>query len=177
MEISTLDETIDDTWIHEFNKLEKVYDNYYKDKPSSVDALIFFMNRRNEVERIKKERVTVKNNIVHKSIILNIITQNKVYNTESYTFHSLLKYNFTLEPYEINSMFQCKNNHTEFLSLLPSVSDIVLHDTISNFHDINAVYIFMKKVKDKSQSSTNVKTKKKKFHKKILIKKTRKHHN
>ena len=58
MEISTLDETIDetidDTWIHEFNKLEKVYDNYYKDKPSSVDAHIFFMNRINEVERIKK---------------------------------------------------------------------------------------------------------------------------
>ena len=134
------------------------------------------MNRNNEVERIKKEKVTIKNNIIHKSIILNIITQNKVFNTENYAFRALLKYNFTMEPDEINTMFQSKNNRTEFLSLLPSVSDIVIHDTISNFHDLNAIYIFMKKVKDKSQSSTNVKTKTKKFHKKILIKKTRKHH-
>ena len=91
----TADDTIDDTWIYEFNKLEKSYDEYYKNSPSSVDAIIFFMNQNNEIERIKKEQLSVKNSIIDKSLIINIITQNKNLNKEIYKLHSILKYNFT----------------------------------------------------------------------------------
>ena len=162
----TADDTIDDTWIYEFNKLEKSYDEYYKNSPSSVDAIIFFMNQNNEIERIKKEQLSVKNSIIDKSLIINIITQNKNLNKEIYKLHSILKYNFTLDPTEVNSIFNTQNNHTEYLSLLNGITDIVIHNTIYNFHDLNAVFIFMKKITYKQNSYTKKN--------KILIKKTRK---
>ena len=136
------DDNIDDSWIEEFKNLEKDYDDFYKDTPNHVNLCIFFVDKNNELDYVKQENIRLdKNSAVTKHTMVGIINKNK---QKNYSLQSILKYNFTVEPTEINSIITNRTRYTnEFLSDV-GITDIVIKDTIHIFHDINSIYIFLK---------------------------------
>ena len=136
-EICKADDDIDDSWIEEFKNLEKDYDDFYKDTPSHVNLCIFFVDRNNELDYVKQENIRLdKNSTVTKHTMVGIINKNK---QKNYSLQSILKYNLTVEPSEVNSIIADRTRYTnEFLSDV-GITDIVIKDTIHIFHDINTI--------------------------------------
>ena len=58
---------LDDEWINEFEKIDKVYEDFYKDDLYYINLRVIYVNRENEIDKIKNETFLLKNknNISH----------------------------------------------------------------------------------------------------------------
>ena len=44
---------LDDEWINEFNKIDKLYEDFYKDDLYYINLRVIYVNRENEIDKIK----------------------------------------------------------------------------------------------------------------------------
>lgn len=150
MDIYDLDDCIDTDWIDNFNLVEKNYDDYYKITPKKVNIIIFFINTNNEIINIKKDKINLDSNkCVNQKDFLEIISNNKC---NIYKLHSILKYNFTIEPTEIKNLFNDELEGKQYLYPQSKLTNIKIEDTIQIFEDINVIYIFFKENKQNKQN-------------------------
>jgi hypothetical protein len=86
---------LDDEWINEFEKTDKLYKDFYKDDLYYINLRVIYVNRENEIDKIKQESclLTDKNIISHKEII-EILKKNSTDNEKKYSLLSILKVTF-----------------------------------------------------------------------------------
>lgn len=128
---------LDDNWIKEFENMDKYYKDFYKDDLYYVNLTIIYVNRENEIDKIKHEPflMTKPNNITHEEMI-KILKYNSTDNSKRYSLLSILKYNITLEPEDVKFYLQhgCEQS---YLSVIKNIDAITFNKTISMFHDLN----------------------------------------
>ena len=54
------DDTLDDSWINAFKKLESDYDDFYKEAPTAAEMCFIYVNASNNVESVRKENFLLK---------------------------------------------------------------------------------------------------------------------
>ena len=62
---------LNDEWINNFEKTDKLYEDYYKDDLYYINLKFIYLNRKNEIEKIKQEPflMTTKNYILREEIL------------------------------------------------------------------------------------------------------------
>jgi hypothetical protein len=166
-----IEEINDDEWINKYKKEEAKYDFLYKKEVSSINIFFIYVNANNEIEnKIKKEKYIIINKSINKKILKEIIKQHEKYDNDIYILNSILKYNITLNPDEIEDFInnENENDYINNINLYNADADadtngddILFENTIDFFKDLNAIYIIYTKL---AQTSKRIKLTKRKRH-------------
>ena len=161
---------LDDEWIHNFEKSDQLYKDFYTDDVYYTNLHLIYINKNSEIEKIKEEKFIMKvPNLITKEEIIGILKRNSFNNTRQYFLLSLLKININLVPSDI-SYFLKDNNYLKFADsfLTPNknIDDIIFKKTINMFQDLNDILIVfyekteIKKNQSHSHSQSQSQTKK-----------------
>jgi hypothetical protein len=135
-----LDKDLDTDWIEEFESLDDKYKIFYKENIADIKCSYVYVNKDNELDGCKEETIILKqpNNISREEII-EIIKKNSCFIDKSYSVLSILKYNFDVDPSDINHYM--KENEPSFLTLVKNIDNIPLNKTIQMFQELNEIII------------------------------------
>lgn len=152
---------LDDEWINNFEKTDRLYQDFYKDDLYYVNLRVIYINRDNEIDKIKHESFLLTNpNIISREEILGILKKNSTDNQTKYTLLSILRYNILLEPDEVKN-YLTNNESQDYLSVIKNIDTITFDKSISMFHDLNdVILIFYEKSNDIVKRDPNNTTKK-----------------
>ena len=128
---------LDDDWIHTFENSDKLYKDFYKDNLYYINLKVLYINRDNEIDKIKQESLLMsKPNTILYNEILEILKKKSMDNDKRYTLISILKYN--------------KN-----------IDSIVFEKSINMFHDLNdLILVFFEISNELKKKDPNNSTKK-----------------
>ena len=135
---------LDTTWINEFEAKEKDYNSYYKEDLSFICINYVYVNNRNAIINISKEKYLFKKpGILSRDELLGIIKHNTIHNSVKYSLLSLLKYNIDFEPIHLKTFLRTKDKNIgdNYLQSVTNIDNIVFDKSISMFHDINNLFI------------------------------------
>ena len=155
MELST-------EWVTDFEIEDKNYKKFYKEKVKSIKLYFLYINREQQLFHIKKSNIEIKDTILYKSELIELINKHKQYQNKIYTPLSLLKYNITLEPTNINE-YILNDSNFDYLKAERNIQDIPWYDSILFLKSINSLYIVYKetwKTKHTNTKKIYIKTKK-----------------
>ena len=153
--------SLNDEWINNFEKNDKLYQDFYKDDLYYVNLKFIYLNRGNEIEKIKQEPFLMTNtNYILREEILGILKKSINEDNKKYTLISILRYNFLLEPDDIQ-LFLKNPKENSFLTVVKNIDTIKFEKTIHMFHDLNdLIFIFFEKSQELKQCDPNRSTKK-----------------
>ena len=157
-----LDMDLDDSWIRETEKIEKVEQNYIREPMEFIDVFFLYINSNHYIEKILSEKHPLvllddgKTNVLKKEYILQLIQSKKIKTNHSkYAFIDMITFNVDLQPEHIQNYSKNENiseNSKQFFKVLPIVDDVIISPSIFVFHGINSIFfIFQEKEFDVSQ--------------------------
>lgn len=135
---------IDSNWIQEFENLDKEYKSYYAEELSFIRIHSIYVNKDNDIEKIKEEKIIFKNQgILQKEELLGIIKHNSFSNDIKYSLLSILRFNINLEPINLKTFLKTKDKNigSIFLHSVKNIDSIKFDKSISMFQDINDLII------------------------------------
>lgn len=144
---------LDTSWIEEMNEVEQKYNEFYRQEIKSIRIVLLFINEHNELFSSKKYKASLKNNIITKNQLLNILKKNILYNNNSYTPSFILKFNVDLDPENIEEFIKYPEKFN-FLTSESYMGDIHWNKTIENMQLLNTLYILMKKRNIRKKNGT-----------------------
>jgi hypothetical protein len=150
--------TLNDDWIDNFEKTDKLYQDFYKDDLYYINLKIIYINKNNEIEKIKQESFLMSSpNNISREEILGILKNNTIDNERKYTLLSILKYLITLEPEDITFFLKTKDD-INFLNSIKNIDAINFEKSINMFQDLNEViFIFYEKTNECANSNNQTK--------------------
>lgn len=157
-------ELLDDTWIKEFEIIDKDYENFYSNDVFFTNIHFIYINNQNVIDTIKEHKFIMSTpNYIHRDELVGLIKHNYIRNDNKYILLSILKYNFKLKPENINTFLKhddidCFN--LDFFTPIKNIDTIKFEKTIDMFQDLNDLFfVFYEKPnsqdKDKNQNQTH----------------------
>jgi hypothetical protein len=152
---------LNDDWINNFEKTDKLYQDFYKDDLYYTNLQIVYVNRCSEIEKIKQESFLMTTpNFISREEILEILKKNSNDNGRRYTLLTILKYNITLDADDV-ICFLKNNDENAFLTVVKNIDSIKFERTINMLQDLNdLVFIFYEKSTELKKPNPNNITKK-----------------
>jgi hypothetical protein len=153
---------LNDDWISDFEKTDKLYQEFYRDDLYYINLKFIYVNRANEIEKIKQESFLMSiPNFILREEILQILKKSSQDNERNYSLLSILRYNNTLEVDDIKNFLKYPNVERNFLNIIKNIDTISFEKTINMFHDLNdLVLIFYEKSQELKKKNPNICTKK-----------------
>lgn len=153
---------LNDDWISDFEKTDKLYQDFYRDDLYYINLKLIYVNRANEIEKIKQESFLMSiPNFISREEILQILKNSSQDNEINYSLLSILRYNNTLEVDDIKNFIMYPNEDTNFLTIIKNIDTISFEKTINMFHDLNdLILIFYEKSHELKKVNLNNSTKK-----------------
>jgi hypothetical protein len=160
-----MNEVLDEDWINEFEKTDKLFQDFYLDDIYYTEVHFIYINTSNEIEKIKEEHFLLKKpNYISREEIIGLLKRNTIVNNKKYSILSILKCNITLKPEEIKGFLKSSNPIDyldNFLKPIKNFDDIIFEKTINMFQDLNdLLFIFYEKSHEEQKLSSNNVTKK-----------------
>jgi len=158
MNFDYCEEKLDDSWINDFEIGDKPYNDFYKDNIFSININIIYIDKDNNIVKVNEETFLMQNpNTISREELVGIIKKNTTINHNKYSLFSILRYNITLNPEDINIFL--KTNTFEhynkfFFTSLKHIDTIVFDKSIITFQDLNALFIIFYE-KDKNDNIAN----------------------
>jgi len=151
---------LNDEWINNFEKTDKLYQDFYKDDLYYTSLQIVYINRSSEIEKIKQESfLMTKPNFISREEILQILKKNSNDNGRRYTLLTILKYNITLDADDIVGFLK-NNGDNSFLTVVKNIDAISFERTINMLQDLNdLIFIFHEKSDELKKVNPNNVTK------------------
>ena len=153
---SNITNELDDDWLHCFDKVDDLYKDFYKDNVYYVDIKILYVNRQNEIEKIKESPFLMSTpNCICREEILEILKKCSLEDDRKYSLLSILRYNILLEPDEVK---QYLHNHSDknYLNIIKNIDAVYFGKTISMFQDLNdIILIFYEKSNELKEIDPN----------------------
>jgi hypothetical protein len=160
-----MNEVLDEEWINEFDKTDKLFQDFYLDDIYYTEIHFIYINTSNDIEKIKEDHFLLTNpNYISREEIIGLLKRNTIVNNKKYSLLSILKCNITLKPEEIKNFLK-SSNLTDYLDnfLVPikNIDAITFEKTINMFQDLNdLLFIFYEKSDEELKRSANNVTKK-----------------
>ena len=147
-------EEINTEWISNFEKTDKKYEAFYKDTVPDVNLFFMYVDRNNNLFYIKKEKVKLQEGVLNKDLLIQMLKKNMEYKKKKYRPISLLKYNITIEPVNIDKFIEEPGDYS-YLEPQNSLQDLKWENTIKTLSNLNSLHvIFFETWKDKAKSKT-----------------------
>jgi hypothetical protein len=161
-ENNELNDELNDDWINNFEKTDKLYEDFYKDDLYYINLKFFYVNRDNFIEKIKMESYLMSTpNYISREEILQILKRCTIESDKNYSLLSIIKYNITLEADDIKNFLLNTNEDRNFLNIVKNIDAISFEKTINMFQDLNdLIFIFYEKSKELKEVNPNNSTKK-----------------
>jgi hypothetical protein len=158
-------EVLDEAWMNEFEKTDKLFQDFYLDDIYYTDIHFIYINTSNDIEKIKEEQFLLKTpNYISREDIIGLLKRNTNLNNKKYSILSILKCNITLKPEEIKEFLKSSNptDYLEnFLKPIKNFDDIIFEKSINMFQDLNdLLFIFYEKSDEEIKRTANNATKK-----------------
>jgi len=152
---------LNDDWINNFDKTDKLYQEFYKDDLYYINIKFIYINRNNDIEKINMETYLMSSpNYISREEILQILKKSNINNDRQYTLLSIIKYNITLDADDIKG-FLHSNEERNFLKIIKNIDAISFEKTINMFQDLNdLIFIFYEKSNELKELNPNNSTKK-----------------
>jgi len=150
---------LNDDWIHNFEKTDKLYQDFYKDDLYYTNLQFIYINKLNEIEKIKQESFLMSTpNYLSREEVIGILKKNSIDNSKRYTLLSILRYNVTLDADDIKLFLIDKdiNVSFNFLDPIKNIDAITFEKTIHMFHDLNDVFFIFYEKEFKKIDENNV---------------------
>jgi len=156
------EDDLDDSWINDFENNDKPYSEFYKDDIYTINMNIIYVNKSNDIEKVTEEVFFLQNpNIISREEIIGIIKKKSLTSNNNYSLLSIIKYNITLNPEDINIFLNSKkfdHYNDTFFSTLKNIDTITFDKSIITFQDLNTLFlIFYEKEKVRSNDANNTK--------------------
>ena len=156
---------LNDDWTHNFEKTDKLYQDFYKDKLYYTNVNFFYVNRENTIEKIKQESFLMSEpNFISREEIIGLLKKNSIENNKRYTLLSILKYNITLDVDDINGFLTSTDvsvYNEKFLTPINHIDSITFENSINMFHDLtDLILIFYEKSSELKTYNSHNATKK-----------------
>jgi hypothetical protein len=153
---------LNDDWINNFEKIDKLYEEFYKDDLYYINLKFIYVNRDNNIEKIIMETYLMSRpNYISREEILQILKKSTTDNDINYSLLSILKYNITLDADDIKFFLSSTSEERNFLNIVKNIDAISFEKTINMFQDLNdLVFIFYEKSKELKKINANNSTKK-----------------
>lgn len=135
---------LDNSWVEKFKKEESEYNNFYKEKPTSIKLFFIYVNREKIIDLIKTETILLNNNAnIEKNHLISLIKKNQSNHNIKYKLLSLLKFNIDIEPIDVLSFndINYNDNKEKYLTSERYIQDIHFNDTVCIFQDINSLFL------------------------------------
>ena len=149
---------LDDSWIYQFEKSDKQYKHFYKEKITFVNVHCIYINENKEIEKRKQYKIMLKkSNYLSKEELISIIKNNNVDSNIYYSLFSILCYNISLEPFHLQYFLKSKepNNQFHFLTSIKHIDDIPFQPCIYMFQDLNDIFILFNQKTNKESIDIN----------------------
>lgn len=148
-------------WIFEFEKTNKLYQDFYKDELYFISLKFIYVNRCNEIEKIKTEPfIMTTPSYITREEIIEILTKSTIYDNKRYSLLSILKYNITLDIDDIKE-FIFSSEERNFLIIVKNIDAIPFEKTINILQELNElIFIFYEKSSELKKKNPNNTTKK-----------------
>jgi hypothetical protein len=162
MEIMENQDKLNDDWVNNFENIDKLYQDFYKDNLYYTSIHYIYINKSNEIDKIKNESflMSIPNYITREEII-KILKSNSIHEgSKRYSLLSILKYNISLDVEEVTNFLNCEkfeldNYNKEFLTTIKNIDSIHFEKTINMFQDLNDLFfIFQEKTIDPNRQFT-----------------------
>lgn len=152
-------EPLDDSWLINFDKIDKIYKDFYKDDLYYINLTFIYLNLESEIEKVKEEPFLMTSpNSILKEEIIEILKKNLVENNKKYSLLSILKYNLTFNPEDINLLLKNSDNK-KYLTIRERIDTIKFEKTISLFQDLNDLIFIFHEKSNKSNKLNKLKNK------------------
>ena len=141
-------EDLDTTWIKEFENLDKDYTNYYTEDLSFLRIHSIYVNIQNEIEKVREEKIFLKEpGVIKREELLSIIKHNSFLSEIKYYLLSILKINIDIKPEFLKTFLKRKDTNmgSSFLQSVKNIDTIRFEKSITMFHDINEIIIVFHK--------------------------------
>jgi len=156
------EEKLDESWIIDFEKIDDVYSKYYKSDIYFIKISYLYVDKENELFKIKEEVFFMQNpNIVSREELISIIKKSSVLNNKRFSLLSLLKYNINIDPQNIKNFLIYSNNFVsnyeedKYITILKNIDEIVFDKTINMYHDLNNIIIIYYEKNNEKQNNLN----------------------
>ena len=156
-----MDVELNDDWIKKFEKIDNLYEHFYKDNLWYTNLKNIYVNRDNEIELIKTDTFLMSSpNYISREEVLQILKRGSVVNDRGYSLLSIIKYNITLETDEVKKFLFSKEDDYNFLKVVKNIDAIPFEKTINMFQDLtDLVFIFYEKSTEPRKHNPNTMTK------------------
>jgi hypothetical protein len=157
-----MDLMLDDDWIKKFEDVDEKYKDFYKDDLYYVNLKFIYVNRENEIEKIKYESfLLTRPNYISREEILQILKKSSIEDERKYTLLSLLKYNITMDADDVQKFIINESEERSYLSIIKNIDAVPFDKTISMMHDLNdLILVFYEKSQELKEKCVNNLTKK-----------------
>lgn len=103
-------EVLDENWINEFEKTDKLFQDFYLDDIYYTEIHFIYINTINNIEKIKEEHFLLSRpNYISREEIIGLLKRNTIENKKKYSILSILKCNINLKPEDIKNFLKSKN--------------------------------------------------------------------
>lgn len=152
---------LNDDWITNFERNDKLYEDFYKDDIYYVNLKCVYINRNNEIDKINTETFLMgKPNIISREEILQILKRASVDADRRYSLLSILRYNITLDADDVRHFLSSETVPESFLTVIKTVDAVSFEKTIHMMQDLNdLVLIFYEKSQELKQRNPDNTTK------------------
>jgi hypothetical protein len=153
---------LNDDWIQTFEKTDKLYQDFYKDDLYFINLKFVYVNRNNEIDKIKQESFLMSTpNYISREEILQILKRSINDNSRNYSPLSILRYNITLDADDVKNFLLYPNEERNFLTVIRNIDAVSFEKTITMLQDLNdLILIFYEKSQELKKRNPNSCTKK-----------------
>jgi hypothetical protein len=157
-----MDNELNDEWINNFEKTDKLYQDFYKDDLYYVNLKFIYVNRESEIEKINQESFLMSNpNYISREEIIQILKDSAIDNNKRYSLLSILKYNILLDADEVKNFLLYSNEERNYLNIVKNIDAISFEKSITMFQDLNdLIFVFYEKSLELKKVDPNNITKK-----------------
>jgi len=149
MENEFENELLDDSWIKEFEIIDKEYEKLYNSDTFFVNVHFLYINKENVIESIKERKFIMSTpNYIYRDELVGLIKRNYIRNEKKYILLSILKYNFKLLPENLNTFLkeydaegEINNLNFDFFTPVKNIDTIKFEKTIDMFQDLNDIFL------------------------------------
>ena len=128
-------------WIEEYEKEDKSYKMFYPEPVSRIKANILYVNKKNELEKIREEFIYLSvSNLIKKGELIRLIKAYDINDEIKYKLVSIVVYNIDIRHDELkNYLNGCEKYN--FITSLRNIEDYELKSTLNYLQQINNIYI------------------------------------
>ena len=134
------DEILDTDWLTTFKESEKKYTRFYKEPITSIRLYVLYIKDKEIIHRLADRCSLDAQNGLKRERIMTLIKHYQEHERIDYKLKSLFRYNIDLNPEEVGDFVNGTATNDRFMTSEKYLDDIHFNDSITMFHNLNALY-------------------------------------